>query len=113
MKRCFAVFFAVFFMACNSKVDLSIERGIHYFEAGQTNEAILEFKQAIQLMPSDHSQLSIAEIQLLSQAYHNLAVAYAKNKWFNEAESSAQTAFDLVPSAENKEVLELIQTKKN
>jgi len=99
-------------VGCNSKVDLSIERGIHYFETGQTEEAILEFKQAIQLMPSNQDQLNIDEIQLLSQAYHNLSVAYAKKEWFADAEKSAKMAFDLVPSSENKEVLELIKSKR-
>ena len=50
---------------------------------------------------------------MLSRAHHNLAVSYAKKKWYADAEKEAKHAFDLLPTEENKHVLELIQSIKN
>ena len=52
-----------------------------------------------------------ADIKLLSRAHHNLAVTYAKKKWYSEAIVEAKRAFELYPSDENKKVLELIKMK--
>ena len=49
------------------------------------------------------------QIRLLSQAHHNLSISYSKKGWNQEAETEAQKAFDLVPSSENRTVLELLQ----
>ena len=113
MKQALTILLLILFFGCTAEADLTIERGIRYFEIGQTEKAILEFKHAIQLMPSSHDNLSYENIQLLSQAYHNLSVSYAKKEWYKEASHAAQTAFDLIPSTENMEVLVLIQAKSS
>ena len=50
-------------------------------------------------------------IQLLSRAHHNLAVAYAKKTWYNDAIMEARKAFELIPTDNNRRVMELIQKK--
>ena len=50
-------------------------------------------------------------IQLLSRAHHNLAIAYAKKTWYNDAIMEARNAFDLIPTDDNRKVMELIQKK--
>ena len=77
--------------------------------------AILEFKKVIHLFPPDTRGLNHDEIRLLSQAHHNLSISYSKQGWHDKAKGEAEEAFDLIPSSENKEVLELIkqQLSKN
>ena len=50
-------------------------------------------------------------IQLLSRAHHNLAVAYAKKTWYDDAIKESQKAFELIPTNDNRQVMELIQKK--
>ena len=46
-------------------------------------------------------------------ARHNLAVAYAKKKWYADALGEARKAFELFPTDDNRKVLELIQAKES
>ena len=109
-KILFSALFIV--VACQSDIDLSMERGIQYYEWGMIEKALLEFKYVIHDLQSKSSKLNHREIKLLSRAYHNLAVSYAKKKWYVDAEEEARNAFDLIPTDENRKVLELIQSKK-
>ena len=99
-------------MACQSDIDLSMERGIQYYEWGMIEKALLEFKYVIHTFQSKSKQLNYRDVKLLSKAHHNLAVSYAKKKWYIDAEKEAKKAFDLFPTDENRKVLELIQSKK-
>ena len=99
-------------MACQSDIDLSMERGIQYYEWGMIEKALLEFKYVIHILQSKSNQLNYRDVKLLSKAHHNLAVSYAKKKWYIDAEKEAKKAFDLFPTDENRKVLELIQSKK-
>jgi hypothetical protein len=40
-------------------------------------------------------------------------VAYAKKKWYTDAVSEAQKAFDLFPTDANRNVLDLIEKKES
>ena len=107
------LFLGLFFViACQSDIDLSMERGIQYYEWGMIEKALLEFKYVIHSLKSHSNKLNYREIKLLSRAYHNLAVSYAKKQWYTDAEKEAKNAFDLFPTDENRKVLELIQSKK-
>ena len=99
-------------MGCNNRTELAIERGIQFYEWGKLEEAILEFKYVIQDLELHNIKLKHKEIKLLSRAHHNLAVAYAKKKWYKEAVSEAQIAFNFFPSDDNRKILELIQKKE-
>ncbi|SVE37808.1 uncharacterized protein METZ01_LOCUS490662 [marine metagenome] len=99
------------FFSCKSDEELAMERGIQYFEWNLIDKAIFEFNHVIHLLSIYPNELNYEKIQLLSRAHHNLAVSYAKKKWYDDASKQARTAFDLVPSKENRQVLELIQNK--
>ena len=111
MKQLTFLLLLLLFIGCKSNADLTMERGIQYFEWNYIDKAILEFNQVIHMFPKDSRHLDYEQIQLLSQAHHNLAVAYAKKEWFEDAEREALSAFDLVPSSENRRVLDLIKQK--
>ena len=112
MKKLLILLSIIFFVGCKSDVQLAMERGIQFYEWDLFDKAILEFNQVIRMFPAQDSRsLNYDQVQLLSQAHHNLAVAYAKKEWFTDAEREARTAFELVPSTENRRVLDLIKEK--
>ena len=62
-----------FLGSCKSDAELSMERGIHYYDWQMYNEAILEFNQA------KYHQLTIKnksydDIKLLARCHYNLAI---------------------------------------
>ena len=71
----FILFAMLLLNSCQNKADLTMERGIQYYEWGQFDDAVLEFKKVIHLFPPDIKRLNYNEIKLLSQAHHNLAMA--------------------------------------
>jgi hypothetical protein len=101
----------IFSFGCNNENKLTMERGIQFYEWDMLEEAIMEFKNVTHALGTKSSQLDYSKIKLLSRAHHNLAVAYAKKKWYPEATKEAKKAFALYPSEENKRVLELIRKK--
>ena len=111
LKRTFSLFIILSFMGCKNETELAMERGIQYYEWDMIEKAVLEFKQVIHSLGPKYEQLDYKEIKLLSRAHHNLAIAYAKKKWYTDAVNEAQKAFELFPTDENRKVLELIQAK--
>ena len=111
MKKSIFLLIVLLIVGCKSNANLTMERGIQYFEWDLIDKAILEFNQVIHMFPEDTRKLNYEQLQILSQAHHNLAVAYAKKEWYEDAISEAKIAFDLVPSAENRRVLDLIKEK--
>ena len=89
-----------------------MERGIQYYEWDRIEEAILEFNYIIHVLGTKTEKLDFVEIKLLSKAHHNLAVAYAKKKWYTDAEKESRKAFELFPTDDNRKLLDLIKTKK-
>ena len=83
----------------------------HQIDQEKLDKAILEFKQVIQMYPKDPRKLNYNQVKLLSQAHHNLSIAYAKKEWYIDAEKEAYIAFELIPSSENRRVLDLIKEK--
>ena len=88
-----------------------MERGIQYYEWNMIEKAVIEFKYVVHNIDIKSKKLDYEEIKLLSRAHYNLAVAYAKKKWYTDAVDEAKKSFDLFPTDNNKQVLELIQTK--
>ena len=88
-----------------------MERGIQYYEWEKIEKAILEFKYVIHTLSAEKGKKDYKDIKLLSRAHHNLAVAYAKKTWYNDAIMEARKAFELIPTDNNREVIELIQKK--
>ena len=88
-----------------------MERGIQYYEWENIEKAILEFKYVVHTLSAETGKKDYKDIQLLSRAHHNLAVSYAKKTWYNDAIMEARKAFELIPTDNNREVIELIQKK--
>ena len=100
-------------IGCKADVELAMERGIQYYEWEKTEKAILEFKYVIHSLAAEKGKKDYKHIRLLSRAHHNLAVAYAKKTWYNDASMEARKAFELIPTDENRKVMELIQIKES
>ena len=98
-------------MGCKTDAELAMERGIQYYEWEKIEKAILEFKYVIHSLSAEKGKKDYQQILLLSRAHHNLAVAYAKKTWYNDASMEARKAFELIPTDENRKVMELIQNK--
>jgi hypothetical protein len=112
MKKSFCLFLLLFSVGCKSDVELAMERGIQFYEWDRIEEAILEFKYVIHSLGAQ-SKKNYGEIKLLSRAHHNLAVSYAKKKWYTDATDEAQKAFELFPTDDNRNIFELIKKKKS
>ena len=114
-----AIYIAIILLlfSCKSDAELAMERGIQYYEwavessGNNVDKAVIEFKQVVRLLSSKLPNISRNEALILGKAHHNLAVAYAKKKWYPGATKEAKKAFALYPSEENKKVLELIRKK--
>lgn len=112
MKFFLFFFITIFSIGCNNDIELTMERGIQYYEWNMIEKAILEFKYVIHSLDKKSGKLDYSKIKLLSRAHHNLAVSYAKKKWYEDAEKEARNAFELFPTDNNRKVLELIKTKR-
>ena len=111
MKKYFYSFLILFILGCKSETELAMERGIQYYEWEKIEKAILEFKYVIHTLSAETGKKNYQNIQLLSRAHHNLAVAYAKKTWYDDAIKEAQKAFELIPTDDNRKVVKLIQKK--
>ena len=107
----FLYLFFIIILGCKGESDLAMERGIQYYEWEKTEKAILEFKYVIHTLSAETGKRDYKDIQLLSRAHHNLAVSYAKKTWYNDAIMEARKAFELIPTDNNRKVMELIQKK--
>ena len=112
MKKYLYPILIIVTLGCKGDAELAMERGIQYYEWEKTEKAVLEFKYVIHSLLSETGKKDYKHIQLLSRAHHNLAVAYAKKTWYNDAIMEARKAFELIPTDENRKVMELIQKKK-
>ena len=99
------------FIGCKNETELTMERGIQYYEWDMVEKAVLEFKHVIHSLDIESNKIDYNNIKLLSRAHYNLAVAYAKKNWYEDAVEEAKKAFELFPTDENRKLLELIQTK--
>ena len=111
--KLFILLLLLFSFGCNNEHKLTMERGIQFYEWDMVEEAIIEFKNVTHALGGKTSKLDYSQVKLLSRAHHNLAVAYAKQKWYPESIKEAKKAFALYPSEENKKVLELIKKKSS
>ncbi|MBP9006060.1 MAG: tetratricopeptide repeat protein [Candidatus Marinimicrobia bacterium] len=101
----FVIFFPlilvfVFLSGCSTEAQRHYELGKWYYEKGLINEAILEFKAATQKDPDFY------------QAHQSLAIAYAKKGWYDYALKEAEISFDLHPSDESYNLIQIIRHKK-
>ena len=112
MNKIILLAFGILWLGCKNDAELTMERGIQYYEWNLIDKSIIEFKKVIHMFPENTKKLTYENLELLSQAHHNLAVAYAKKEWYDEAEKEARFAFEMVPTIDNRKVLDLIIDKK-
>ena len=111
LKPLLSFLFILLFIGCKNETELTMERGIQYYEWDMIEKAVLEFKHVIHSFNVESNKTDYSNIKLLSRAHYNLAVAYAKKNWHEDAIDEARKAFDLFPTDENRKLLELIQIK--
>ena len=111
LKKYLTLLLIIATIGCKGEAELAMERGIQYYEWEKIEKAILEFKYVIHTLSAETGKKDYKYIQLLSRAHHNLAIAYAKKTWYNDAIMEARKAFELIPTEDNRKVMELIQKK--
>ena len=103
-----------FLTGCKSEVELTLERGIQYYEwaiesnGSNVDKAVIEFKQVVRLLSDKLPNISRNEVTILAKAHHNLAVCYLKKEWLDAAEQEARNAFKLMPTEENRATLSVV-----
>ena len=112
MRTIFILLFLLLFVGCKSEVELTLERGIQYFEWNILDKAIIEFNQVVRLLSKNINNLSRYEIEMLAKAHHNLAVSYLRKEWLDAAEQEARKAFKIMPTEENRTALAVIHKER-
>jgi len=100
-------------VGCGEKPERHLDLGLWYYQKGLVDDAILEFKEVIRLLPADPRRLTSRELEIVARAHYNLAVAYAKKNWYELAQVEAGIAFELRPTQENYQLQELIRKRKD
>jgi len=104
----------IFLLAgCGEKPERHLDLGLWYYQKGLVDDAVLEFKEVIRLLPSDPRRLTRRELDIVARAHYNLAVAYARKKWYELALLEAEKTFELRPTPENYNLQELIRQRKD
>jgi len=104
----------IFLLAgCGEKPERHLDLGLWYYQKGLVDDAILEFKEVVRLLPADPRRMTSRELDLVARAHYNLTVAYAKKKWYELALIEAGKAFELRPTPANYELQELVRKRKD
>lgn len=100
-------------VGCGEKPERHLDLGLWYYQKGLVDDAVLEFKEVIRLLPADPRRLTSRELDVVAQAHYNLAIAYSKKQWYELALAEAGRAFDLRPTPENYRLQELVRKRKD
>ena len=106
----FSLIFIVFF-SCQEDPERHLELGNWYLQKGLIDDAITEFREVSRLLPPDHSKLNRDQFKILGTAHFKLALSYTKKGWWEYALREAENSFDLSPSPDTHELVELIKEK--
>ena len=115
-KRIYINLTFIFFLilsGCNDKPNRHFELGNWYYEKGLIDEAILEYREVIRLYPHETKLMNREELELASKAHFNLAIAYSKKGWFEYALKEAVKTFDMYPTKENYDIVELLKKRRS
>ena len=102
----------VFALGCADNPERHFNLGNWYYQKGLVDDAILEYREVIRLHPMETRSLEREEIDLLAKAHYNLAIAYSKKGWYDYALKEAETTFDMWPTKENYEMVELLKKRR-
>ena len=106
----FSLILMVFF-SCQEDPERHLELGNWYLQKGLIDDAITEFREVSRLLPPDHSKLNRDQFKILGTAHFKLALSYTKKGWWEYALREAENSFDLSPSPDTHELVELIKEK--
>ena len=106
----FSLILIVFF-SCQEDPERHLELGNWYLQKGLIDDAITEFREVSRLLPPDHSKLNRDQFKILGTAHFKLALSYTKKGWWEYALREAENSFDLSPSPDTHELVELIKEK--
>ena len=102
---------ALFFVSCQKDPERHLELGKWYLQKGLVDEAITEFREVSRLLPPDHSKLNRDQFKVLGTAHFKLALSYTKKGWWEYALKEAENSFEISPSPDSHELVELIKEK--
>ena len=97
--------------SCKEDPNRHLNLGNWYLQKGLLDEAIIEYREVARLYSGDKSRLSRDEYQVLGKAHFKLALAYTKKGWWDYALAEARKSFEISPSKESHELVDLIETK--
>ena len=115
LKRSRNIFFIVLCLlalGCKDEPQRHFNLGNWYYQKGLVDDAILEYREAIRLYPIEVRKLNREELDMAAKAHYNLAIAYSKKGWYDYALKEAETTFDMWPTNENYEMVELLKKRR-
>ncbi len=110
-KALFLAATLVFISSCKDDPQRHLELGEWYAKKGLVEEAILEFKEVTRLYPASLNNLNREDYQSLSKAHYNLSLMYTKKGWWDYALKEAEKCFQLQPTIENFDLLDIIKQR--
>ena len=115
MKQHLILFFnfliAFLIFSCKEDPNRHLNLGNWYLQKGLLDEAIIEYREVSRLYSGDESRLSRDEYEALGKAHFKLAIAYTKKGWWDFALSEAKRSFEISPTKESYELVDLIEAK--
>ena len=111
IKQLTLILAALLVFSCEKDPEQHLELGNWYLQKGLIDEAITEFREVSRLLPPDHSQLDRGQFKVLGTAHFKLALSYTKKGWWEYALREAENSFELSPSTDTHELVELIKEK--
>jgi|FLOH01.1.fsa_nt_gi lipoprotein NlpI len=93
------VIMLVSILSCTNRAEKLYEQGEYYYKTGLLDEAIIKFKATTQIEPKH------------SSAHHFLALAFMRKEWYDYALVEAEITFDLKPTSEIYELVQLARSK--
>ena len=111
IKQLIIILAALLVFSCEKDPEQHLELGNWYLQKGLIDEAITEFREVSRLLPPDHSQLDRNQFEVLGTAHFKLALSYTKKGWWEYALREAENSFELSPSPDTHELVELIKEK--
>ena len=115
MKQHLILFFnfliAFLIFSCKEDPNRHLNLGNWYLQKGLLDEAIIEYREVSRLYSGDASRLSRDEYEAHGKAHFKLAIAYTKKGWWDFALSEAKRSFEISPTKESYELVDLIEAK--
>lgn len=102
----------LFATSCEEDPSRHLKLGNWYFQKGLVDDAILEYREVVRLYPPETTDLSREELNTVMKAHYNLAIAYSKKGWYEYALKEAETTFDIWPTKDNYEMVELLKKRR-